>query len=310
MNYLIFENIKIKLVVLFFAILVWFFVKTEENYNYTLMIPLRVINLESNKIIKNMLPPKIKVTVWGKGKDLVSFFIRKDIFYSFDVSKIQGSARIPLAINEIKVLRENDLDILRIVEPESLHVNLAELVTRRLPVVPDVDVRTLPGFTVVDNMLLMPDSVTIQGLESEIDSLQVIHTKKKMYRNIKRDIEKTLELQIPKKKHLRSLTREVTLIVDIQKLMEKPIAEIPVTVKNTPADLKVTVIPSTLSLVLEGGTDMLLNMTKDDVSAYLDYQKIHSSKENSHLAYIETPPGTRWRDVKPKRFNIAVEKIR
>lgn len=310
MNFLLFSNIKIKLIVLFFAILVWFFVKTEENYNYSLMIPLRVINLESNKIIENKLPAKIKVTVWGKGRDLVSFFIRKDIFYSLDVSKIQGSATIPVAMNEIKLLRKNDLEILTIVEPQSLHVKLAELVTRRLPVVPQAEVRTLPGYMVVDSMTLIPDSVTIVGLKSEINSLQAIHTKKKVYRNIKRDIEKTLELQIPEKKHLRSLIREVKLIVDVQKLMEKPLAEIPVSVKNTPSDLKVTVIPSTLSLVLEGGIDVLLNVTKDDVSAYLDYQKIHSSKENSHLAYIEIPQGTRWRDLKPKRFTITVEKIR
>jgi len=309
MNYILI-NLKVKLIVVFFAILVWFFVKTEENYHYSLNIPLRVTNLDPNKIIENKLPQEVKVNVWGKGKDLVSFIIRKDIFYNLDVSKIRRSARIALTINEIKLLRENDLDILTIVEPELLEVKLAELTTKRLPIVPDVDVRTLPGYTVVDNIQLIPDSVTIQGLASEFDSLFVIPTGKKVFQNVKRDIEKTIELQIPNRKHLRSLIKEVKLAVDVQKLMEKPLAEISVEVKNIPADLKVTVIPSTLSLVLEGGSDLLLNVTNNDVQAYLDYQKIQHSKEKSHLAYIDTPKGVRYRDVKPKRFSIAVEKIR
>ncbi|HEX9971276.1 MAG TPA: hypothetical protein VGD14_04320 [bacterium] len=310
MNYLIFINLKTKLIVVFFAILVWFFVKTEENYHYSLNIPLRVTNLEPNKIIENKLPQEVKVNVWGKGKDLVSFMIRKDIFYNLDVSKIQGSASIALTTNEIKLLRENDLDILTIVEPELLEVKLAELTTKRLPIIPDVDVHTMPGYTVVDNIQLIPDSVTIQGLQSEIDSLYVIQTGKKNFKNVKRDIEKTIELLVPKRKHLRSLIKEVRIVVDVQKLMEKPLVEIPVAVKNKPSDLKVAVIPSTLSLVLEGGTDLLLNVTKNDVYAYLDYQKIQHSKEKSHLAYIETPKGVRYRDVKPKRFSVVVEKIR
>jgi len=309
MNYSIINNLKIKLIVLFFAILVWFLVKTEEKYYYSLNIPLRVKNLEANKIIENKLPKKIKVTVLGRGRDLVSFFIRKDIFYNLDVSKIQGTAQIPLEIHDIKQSQENDLDILSIVDPETLHVKLAELIIKKLPVAPDIELHIVPGYTIVDNMQFIPDSVVIQGLESEFDSLDAIYTKQKIFRNVKRDIEKTIELHVPKKKYLRSSLRDVKLVVDVQKLMEKPISEIPVTVRNKPSDLKVTVIPSTLSLVLEGGADLLLNVTKDDIDAYLDYQKIITSKEKFHRAYLNVPTGVRWRDVTPIRFNIVVEKI-
>lgn len=92
--------------------------------------------------------------------------------------------------------------------------------------------------------------------------------------------------------------------------MEKPLSEIPIAVVNQPSNLKVTVIPSTLSLVLEGGTDLLLNVTKQNVKAYINYEKVHASKNKNHLAYIETPKGTRYRDVKPKRFKVVVEKVR
>ena len=112
----------------------------------------------------------------------------------------------------------------------------------------------------------------------------------------------------PDQKHINLSNNQTKLSANIQKLMEKPIIEIPVKVTNTPRNAKITVIPSTLSLILEGGTDLLLNVTNNDVTAYIDYKKVISSKEKKHPAYIQTPPGTRYRDVKPMLFKIVVER--
>ncbi len=310
MNYFIFNNIKIKLIVLFIAILVWFFVKTGDNYRYSFKIPLRVTNLGENRIIENDIPNKIKITSWGKGRDLLSLMLRKDIFYNLDVDKVQKSSKFVLNVSQIKFLRKSDIEVLNIVEPETIEVIIKELVTKSVPIAPEVNIQTFPGYTVVNEFVLDPDSGEVIGPESEIKNISVIHTEKKLYKDVKRDLEKKIRVVDPQKKHVKILTHEVNLYVDIQKLMEKPLSEIPVEVINQPQNLKVTVIPSTLSLVLEGGTDLLLNITKRDVRAYIDYEKVHASKNKNHLAYIVTPKGIRYRDVKPKRFKIIIEKIR
>jgi len=306
----ILNNLKIKLIVLFIAFLVWFFVKIEDNYRYSFKIPLRVTNLESNRIIGNSIPKRIKITSWGKGRYLFLLMLRKDIFYNLDVSKVKKSANIVLDKDQIKLLREIEIEVLNIVAPETVKVVIKNLITRKVPIIPEVDVQTYPGYTIIDEIELNPDSVDIMGPDSEINSILSIHTENKKYKNIKRDLEKKIQLVPPKRKNVRLLTDEVNLFVDIQKLMEKPLSEIPVSVTNQPPNLKVTVIPSTLSLILEGGTDLLLNVTKQDVKAYIDYKKVHASKNKTHLAYIETPKGIRYRDVKPKRFTVVVEKIR
>jgi YbbR domain-containing protein len=310
MNYNIFNNLKIKLVVLFIAILVWFFVKTEDNYTYSFKIPLRVTNLEPNRIISNEIPKKIKINSWGKGRELLSLMLRKDIFYNLDVSKVHKSAKLVLEKNQIKSLRETDIEVLNIVAPDTVEVIITDLIIKKVPVIPELDIQTYPGYTVVNEIELNPDSIEVVGPESEIKNISAIHTEKKFYKNIKHDLEKKARLINPEKKDLRLLTDEVNLFVNIQKLMEIRLFEIPVGIINQPANLKVTVIPSTLSLVLEGGTDLLLTITKQDVKAYIDYEKVHASKKKNHLAYIETPKGTRYRDVKPKRFKVVVEKIR
>lgn len=310
MVYNILSNVKIKLVVVFIAILVWFFVKTEDNYRYSFQIPLRVTNLGQERIISNEIPQKIKITSWGKGRDLLTLMFRKDIFYNLDVSKQRNSVRAVLEKDQVKLLHEYDIEILNIVAPETITIRITDLVFKKVCVIPKVDIQTFPGYTVVDDIKLIPDSVDVIGPISEIKNISRISTEHKIFNNIKRDIEKKIRIIEPNQKHVRVLTDEVDLFVNIQKLMEKPLFEITLSVINPPPNLKVTVIPSTLSLVLEGGIDLLLNITKQDIKAYIDYEKVHASKNKNHLAYIETPRGIRYRDVKPKRFKVVVEKIR
>jgi len=310
MVYKTFNNVKPKLVVLFIAFLIWFFVKTEDYYNYSFHIPLRVTNLHENQVIENDIPQKITIACWGQGRDLFSFMLRKDIFYNLDVSKVQRSAKIFLNEDQIKFLRKTDIDVLNIVKPETVKVIISELVTKKVPIISKVNIQTYPGYTIVGEIKLEPDSVNIIATESEIKNISAVHTINKSYKNIKHDINKKIRLLDYSKKHVRLLASEVHLFADIQKLMERPISEINVEVINRPNNFKVTVIPSTLSLVLEGGTDLLLNITKQDISAYIDYEKVHNSKNKYHLAYIDAPEGTRYRDVKPKRFKIVVEKLR
>lgn len=292
------------------AILVWFFVKMEDNYRYSFKIPLRVTNLGPQRIIKNDIPTKTRITCWGKGRYMLTLMIRRDIFYNLDVTKVHKSAEFVLEKNQVKFLRENDIEVLNVVDPETVKVILTDLITKKVPITPDVEIQTIPGYTVVDEIKLTPDSIEVIGPKSEIKNILTIHTEKRHYKNIKRDLDEKIRLANPEEPNVRLLSKEVNLAVDIQKLMEKPVFEIIVTVINQPSNLKVTVIPSTLSLVLEGGTDLLLNVTKQDIKAYIDYKKVHTSKSKNHLAYIETPKGIRYRDVKPKRFKVVVEKIK
>ena len=310
MDFNIFKNLTTRLIVLFMAILVWFLVKTEDNYRYSFNIPIRVTNLGPNRVINNDIPNRIKITSWGKGRELLSLMLRKDIFYNLDVSKVQNSAKFALEKNKIKLMHESNIEVLNIVDPETIEVKITDLITKKIPIISEAEIQTLPGYTVVDEIVLKPDSVEIFGPVPIIEKIPAIRTQNKIFRNIKRNLERKIRLADPGKKHVKLLANEVNLIVDIQKLMEKPLFEVLVKVINQSPNLKVTVIPSTLSLVLEGGTDLLLNVTKQDVEAYIDYQKVHASKNKNHLAYIETPKGIRYRDVKPKRFKVVVEKIK
>ncbi len=303
------KNLKIKLIVFGIAFFVWLFVKTEDNYKHDLKIPFRVGSLEADQIIENNVPKSVTVTAWGKGKALFSLLIRRDASYVMDVSNFRRKAKLPLKKENIRLLRQSDIQFLNIIEPESVEVKITNLVDKKVPVVTDIEIETIAGYSTVNKIIIEPESVVVRGPKAAIDSIGVIHTEQRLFRKIKRDFNKKVKLVPPSRKHVTLMTHEIDVFIDVQKLMEKPIFEIPVEVQNQPKNVKVMAIPTTLSLVLEGGAELLLTVTQKDVNAYIDYEKIKGSKEKYHLAYIETPEGVRYRDVKPKRFKIVIEKI-
>jgi len=290
------------------AILVWFFVKTEDNYRYSLSVPLRIINLSEEHIILNDIPKQVEITFWGKGRTLFSLLLRRDVSYNLDIADLDGTVKFTLDKDNVRMLRKNNISVLNIVKPKDIQVVIKKLVSKKVPIIHQCKIKTAPGFAVVDEMALDPDSITLKGPQSEIELVSQIFTEKYSYENVKRDLEKKIKLVPPKQKHVTLINNQTKLFVDVQKLMEKPMVEIPVKVVNLPKNIQVTVIPSTLSLILEGGTDLLLNVTQADVAAYIDYEKTIGTKNKEHAAYIVTPPGVRYRDVKPMKFKMVKQR--
>ncbi|MDW7681953.1 MAG: CdaR family protein, partial [bacterium] len=206
--------------------------------------------------------------------------------------------------SHILLPRKIDVDILNVVEPKAVEVVVEKLHSKKVPVQSRCELETVPGYTIVGDIQLKPDSVIITGPISALKQVESVITKQRTFKKLKADLEKELPLMPLDQRYVTVDIKRVRIFVDVQKLMEKPFAEIPVKLINAPEKYEAIVIPSTLSLVLEGGTDVLLNITKDDINAFLDYEKIKLSQEKDHPAYIIVPSGVRYRDVKPTRFRL------
>ena len=304
------QHLKIKIVVIGLAIFIWFFVKTENNYKFAFEIPIVPTNLPGNKIIINKLPEKARVTFWGKGRDLVTFKINRRLYYNLDLLNIDDDKVFIPDIHNIRLPHESTIEVLNILEPDSIFVKVADIKQKLVPMSPQISVQTIPGYTIVDGIQLTMDSVLVFGPQSQLDSIQEIKTRPLTYRKARRNIYDTVELITPDLRYVSIPTRTVSFFVNIQKLMEKRISEVPVSVINVPPNYEIIVIPSSLNLTVIGGVNVLLPLTNSDIKAYIDYNKVKGSRSKEHLAYIEKIDGVRFKDIKPKKFKILIKKVR
>lgn len=309
-NQKILKHIRTKIVVVILAFMVWFFVETANNYKYSFKIPMVINNLSSEEIIVNEIPKHVKITVWGKGNEIISMLLTKKFQYNLDLMNIHESKTFSLSPQNVRLPQASNLEVLNIVKPDSVYVKIEKRISKKIPIKPDVEITPYRGYTLVDEILLRPDSVTAIGAASMIDSIITLTTEKVILTKLKRDIKRSIKIKQPRLDKVQLVRDDVLLFADIQKLIEVSFSDIPVNVINKPDHVELTVIPSSLSLILIGGVDNILKIKNDDIWAYIDYNKVVTSQEEYHLAYIDKPEGVRIEDVKPKRFKIIIKKTR
>lgn len=297
------------LAALLFAILIWFLVVTENYFEYVVRVPVAITNLKSGTIVSSTVPRSAQVRFRARGRSLLRLLLFKDAKVVLDLKREIGRRIVSMSAADV-VLRGTlpDIKVVQLVSPDTVSIQVEPLARTRVPIESQVTIKTIPGYTIVGPIKMEPDSVSIEGPSSVIDRYTVVQTNPRVFEKEKNPLEAEVDLILPDDPKVRLFSSKITISADIQKLMEKYIDGIPVKIKSIPRGMKAIVIPSHLSLTVEGGVNLLTKVTKDDIIAYVDLKKEWTSSEKGHLAYIETPEGVRYRDVIPKHFKVVLEK--
>jgi len=304
------HDYKLKLVAFVFAIFIWFFVITENEYKEEIEIPI-TLKVLPGKVVANKIPNTAIVKIKGSGKALIALGVSGDAHYELDLSDVERNQTHVLVTKNVFLMHPADAIVAEeIITPDSITVVLDDIEKKRVPVEPKIVPLTAPGHTIVGNIRLTPDSVDIEGPKSLVAQINEVFTQEAEYSDLKFELKKTMALApLPSDKISLSAT-QVEVYIDVQKLSEFTLSGVPVEFRNPPKNMNVTVIPSTLSLVLEGGGPLLDKISRDDIVAYIDYNRIKDLPGNEFPAVIERPPGISYRDVRPRTFKIIYERRR
>jgi len=303
-----FLHYKVKLFSLLCAFFLWFYVVTDNTFDHTLSIPLRIKNKPEGWILKQSVPSKVRVEFKGVGKDLISLGYR-DKRIELDLHQMQGVEILPITTDMIMGIPENGtITPIRIVEPDSIEVSLDRFATKKIPLRSDITLIPMDGYMQVGDIALEPDSVLLSGPESLVRDIDAISTEGEEYRSVIKKIEGKVALKSPAWKTLHYSINAVRFKADIQRIGERIITDIPVRVTNVPPEMKVTLVPSTLSLKLQGGVNVLSKLKKEEIAATIDFNSRLRYKENKIPATIALPSDISFSDVKPQFFEIIIER--
>jgi hypothetical protein len=305
----ILRNYKIKLIVLTFAIFIWFFVVTENDYEYMIEVPVNILNVPAGKVILNEIPRTAKIKVHGIGKALIALSVSRGARVDLDLSEVERHKTFILEPKNVFFSRAgSSIEAKEIISPDSINIILDDFINKKVVIVPKFDIKPAPGYTVAGDVKLNPDSLLISGPASLVSKIDEISTQEAEYTDLRSDLKEVIDLAPLPSDKITASTDKIEVYLDIQKLLERTISEVPVEVRNAPRNMIVHVVPSTLSLVLEGGADLVSQVSRNDIVAYIDYKRMKNASGRERPAYIETPPGVSYRDVKPKLFKIVLER--
>lgn len=305
----LFDNYRVKLVALSLAIFIWLYVVTEEPYEYALQVPVVVTNLHEDRVVRNDLPERATVLFRGSGKSLIGLMVNPDARIVLDLSRIRYRYTFRLTPDRVRLThRDPELTAVEVLEPDTITVLLAEKRRRTVPVLPQITVEPAKGYRVNGDVQVSPDSVRATGPKDLVDAMPAVPTQHLVIQNARKDIKREIDLQRVAGDKIKLFPDRVQVFVDLQKVGQRKLTDVPVEIRNHPRGVRVECVPGTLSITLEGAAEVLDHLQKEMIVAYVDYRHWSGDPNAEIAAYIETPPGVSYREVNPSRFRLLVEK--
>jgi YbbR domain-containing protein len=166
------KNWVLKLVSLFFALFLWYFVVGEDKVDMNVTLPVEIVNLPRDLIISNQFKKQIEVTISGQ-RSLIRGMAEQHISRSIDLSKATpGTIVIPNDPDSISLPR--GLSILR-VQPPTLTLLLDRLIQKELPIKPILVGKVHKDFR-LDSVTVDPMTLKISGPQTILDQEEHLKT--------------------------------------------------------------------------------------------------------------------------------------
>jgi len=298
---------KIKIAATIFAVFIWFLVVTGDNYEYRTTIPIEITQPNPELLITSPIPPTASVQLQGPGKNLISFLLFRQGRLRLNLDKDPGVYIIHPSDNDISLTGSGKkLFSRRLLWPDSILVRIERVITKKIPVKNNISLKPQPGYTIVGEVIYDPDSVRVRGPEHPVLALDSLYTKAMQISDLKFPFSKKFSIIQPPNEQIKILDQEIIVEADIQKLLEKTIPNVPVTVRYLPHQIDAIVTPAQLSLKIQGGVNVVFPLTVQDIDAYIEYRKDLDERGKDYPVTIEPIPGVRFRDIQPGRFKVRL----
>lgn len=309
MRFVIFENYKVKLASLAIAGVFWFFIVTENQYQYAFEVRVVAVNVPEDKILITELPPKALVRFAGKGKSLLWLRMQNDAKIELDLSDVGSGAMIPFEDEMLRIPRRSQkINDWHILEPDSVFIEMAPLKRKTVPILSRIEVIPEHGYTIVNGIQLVPDSITISGPAKTVDQVKAIPTDSLRFTGEKMRFSGKVGLQgFDRGLKILFPFRQINFFVDVQKILENQIEGVPVEVRNAPRNWKVTALPSTINLTVAGGERKLMELSRDSIHVYINYTRT-PGRSGGYAPVIEVPRDVEILGYHPKTFKLVREK--
>ena len=280
-------------------------------------VPLEVRNISAKKTLKEEVPSTVQVRFLGTGHELLKAFLLKDFYDNYklvlDLDRISEEYKFNLNEyyerfpHKVVIPSSWKIDFLEIVYPMEIQISLDEYLVKSIPVIPKIIIHSDPGFVQVGDINISPNIVDIAGPRELVESIQWMTTEAETLSALKEPIlDGSLSIHSPHRL-IEYKDRVISYTIDIQKISERIISDIPVQVTRVPDGLRVFVNPRTVSLTAVGGVLRIADIYPEDFFIYVDFEDQWSPKKQFYAPTVVIPNDIiELQDLSPRNIELVV----
>ncbi len=248
----------------------WLSIVLSHEYTHLISLPIKYTNYPSHEILVTTLPKNIEVTLTGKGFDLLKSILsnaKDTVIIDLTDALKNGFIKTENSIDLDKFFKE--LSILNVF-PDSIFLKFEKEYQKKVPIYPNLNYALKEGYQFVTPPRFFPDSVTIKGLESDLDNIYFWETQPL---SLNLEGSGILELPLKIKENIGIFPNSIMMQYDIQKFIQGLIV-IPIEVESLPLNKTIRLYPNNLSVRFIAPLNYYSKIEYSHFKGIIDYNKI------------------------------------
>ncbi len=299
------------LICLGIASLLWVVHALNRNYTYTLKVPVKFLNLPSNKLIVGELPEKLDVEIKTSGLKLLFISLKKnynEVIVDFNLMKNNAKSQA-YSINNVYFNLKNsinfDVELIKI-RPDTLFFSINKSNSKLLPVKANLKVNCLPGYSIISKPTITPAYVTVSGDSISLQKMDTVYT---YFLNLK-DVHQNFTSPVQLKKPYTSINynvKDVQLSFNVDKLIESSI-KIPVQIMNNTGNETIKLLPNFITIKYLVAMKDYENINENSFKAVVNFEHIKEKQKNLQVEIIRAPSEAKIIKTTPSTISYLIYK--
>mgnify|MGYP005839381387 CR=1 FL=1 len=296
------EDWVLRLLALFFAIFLWYFVVGEDKVDTHLLVPVELVNLPRDLVIANQVKSQLEVTISGP-RGLIDGLRRQPVTRSINLAGAKpGTMVIPNQPEDLPFPR--GIEVLR-VQPAHTSLLIDRLKEKNLPIQADTSGEPAKGYELV-RLELSPPNIMVRGPEALLNRVNLLRTMPIDLSGLNNSVSRQVPLMLDQE--LLELLGEVTINVQAEireKTGEIEIKNLKPTLSGAREEFLYTLAPKVLKVRVKA--PLSLHKTPEIIARSLEFDiDLALLLPGSH----ELVPTVVAADEKIKVVAVAPEKIK
>jgi YbbR domain-containing protein len=293
----------------------WFLNALSKTYTEDIIVPVSYINFPNNKTIASKPADRFEMKVRAHGftilRNKLSFLFMPLEFNVNELTKdrMQISKKSSFAIpsrqfyTELSYQLSNELDILSI-SPDTLYFKFDQMGTKRVKICPVVKLNLKKQFQISGNIETKPDSVTINGAQSTIDTLQCVYTETLRGNSVDQAFTKDIKIRPVKEVYFDRKSVEITVPVEEYTEAQQMVQ---VGIIDKPIGRNIKLFPAKVSISYQIGLSRFAQIHPEDFKLTVSYKDILEGKPRLKISVDSTPAYIYSLKIKPEELEYLIE---
>jgi len=291
------------------AALAWLFTNLSNPYTFTVKRVITYKNTPQRRAFHSLQSDTVSVTVNGTGWQMLFSKLNDDSkALNVDLRPLESNNYVALSSQIKQVSINKDVHDVVSFNPDTLYFDFLNRTVKRVPIKLVSDIKYQKQFAQLNNAIIKPAYVTLDGPSNRIDKITEWQTDSLTADKVNETIRTKLDLQPPNEGNITVYPKAVDIIVPVDEYTEKTL-QIPVKLLNNSDYYNVKVFPEKVKVTFLTSLKRYTEIDENFFEADADLNLWKNQGYNTlPVNLIRMPPFCRIISIDPPNIDFIVKK--